>query len=431
MNIETLKQFKQSSRYTTVMQRSRSANAMVLPAVQDIMDAVKLEGDAAVLRYTAQYDKAKLTSLKVAAKEIKAAYKKVDQTVIEALTKAAENITTVHAAQVPTSSEDSATPVNGVKVRRRWQPIERVGLYVPGGKAVYPSSVLMTAIPAKIAGCEQIIITTPPQPDGSIAPSILVAADIAGVTEIYKVGGAQAIAALTYGTEIIPKAYKIFGPGNAYVAAAKLLAFSTGEVAIDAPAGPSEVLILADDTANPRWVAADIVCDTEHGDDSAGVLVTTSQTLAEQVALEIEDILTTLPTADRVNVSLESYGAMIVTETLEEAIDFANDYASEHTLVMTEQPELVAEKIINAGSVFVGPYACKASGDYATGSNHVLPTAGAAKMFSGLSTLDFLRLVEYQSVSKEGLQQLRSIIEPLAIEEQLPGHAYSSAVRFE
>ncbi len=435
LKVETLSEFTQSARYETVMQRSRSKNSSVIPAVQTIMGTVQAEGDAALRNYTQQFDNVSVMNLRVSADAIQQAYSQVDPALVEALQQAAANIRAVHAAQIPAGSEQAVEPIPGVQVWRKWQPIERVGVYIPGGKAVYPSSVLMTGIPAQLAGCQQVVMVTPPQSavvnTGSIAPSLLVAADIAGITEIYTVGGAQAIAALAYGTESIPKVSKIFGPGNAYVAAAKLLAYSQGDVAIDSPAGPSEVLVLADDAANPAWVAADIICDTEHGDDSAGVVVTTSESLASAVIQEIEKQLVDLPTAERVRASLKTYGAIIVTNTLAEAIEFANIYASEHTLVVTANAVKAAEQITNAGSVFIGPYACKAAGDYATGANHVLPTGGTAKMFSGLSTLDFMKLVEYQSVSEAGLTALHSTIETLATEEQLPAHKNSCAIRFE
>lgn len=431
MIVERYSQFTQSARYTTVMQRSRSKNSSVLPVVQTIMDTVQRAGDTALLQYTQEFDRVDLVTLRVPAEAIQQAYTQVDEKLITALQEAAANIRAVHTTQIPKASEQTVTPIPGVQVWRRWQPIERVGIYVPGGKAVYPSSVLMTGIPAQLAGCRQVIMVTPPQSDASIAPSLLVAADMADISEIYTVGGAQAIAALAYGTESIPKVSKIFGPGNAYVAAAKLLAYSQGDVAIDSPAGPSEVLVLADDTANPAWVAADIICDTEHGDDSAGVLVTTSENLAQAVITEIEQQLTDLPTADRVRAALQTYGAFIVVDSLDEAIVFANQYASEHTLIVTANAQAVAERITNAGSVFIGPYACKSAGDYATGANHVLPTGGTAQMFSGLSTLDFMKCVEYQTVTQAGLTTLRSTIETLATEEQLPAHKNSCAIRFE
>lgn len=427
LTVEQLSQFTQSDRYTTVMQRSRSKNTSVIPVVQTIMDTVQQKGDAALFEYTQQFDNVTLTTLRVPPEAIAEAYEQVDASLVKALTQAADNIRAVHAKQIPTEAEQSVEPIPGVQVWRTWQPIERVGIYIPGGKAVYPSSVLMTGIPAQLAGCKQVIMVTPPQ----VAPSLLVAADIAGISEIYTVGGAQAIAALAYGTATIPKVSKIVGPGNAYVAAAKVLAFSNGDVAIDSPAGPSEVLVLADDTANPAWVAADIICDTEHGDDSAGVLITTSQKLAEQVIVEINKQLADLPTADRVRASLQTYGAVLVADSLTEAIRFTNTYASEHTIVVTEDAGNVATQITEAGSVFIGPYTCKAAGDYATGANHVLPTGGTAKMFSGLSIIDFMKLVEYQSVSEAGLTALRSTIETLATEEQLPAHKNSSAIRFQ
>jgi len=430
MTIQTLQQFRQLERYNIVMQRSRSRHPEVMAIVQEILLAVKQSGDTALFEYTQRFDKVELTELQVTRAEIDQAYTQVDASVLAALEQAAAHITIVHRAELPESPTTPSQSITGIQVWRSWQPIERVGLYIPGGQAVYPSSVLMTAIPAKLAGCQQVVMVTPPRPDGTISPVVLVAADKAGVDVVYKVGGAQAIAALAFGTVTIPKVHKIFGPGNAYVAAAKLAAYSAGDVAIDSPAGPSEVVVIADDTANPKFVAADLACDAEHGDDSAGVLVTTSRTLAETVIKEIDEILEWLPTASRVRASLEKYGAIIVVESLEQAIDFANEYAAEHVLVQTVAAEIVAKKITCAGSVFIGSYACKSAGDYATGANHVLPTGGTAKMFSALSVYEFLRVVEYQTISKAGLENIHSTIETLAAVEQLPAHGYSAAVRF-
>lgn len=429
MNIESLQQFRQSARYQTVMQRSRSNQANVIDIVNAIISDVKQRGDVALIEYTQQFDGVLLSDLQVTQTEIDVAVDLVDASVLAALDQSIANITAVHSTQLPTSPSDVVEPVPGISVWRSWQPIERVGIYVPGGKAVYPSSVLMTAIPAKLAGCASVVMVTPPRADGSVDPVVLVAATKAGVDAIYKVGGAQAIAALAYGTDTIPKVYKLFGPGNAYVAAAKLAVYATGSVAIDAPAGPSEVVVLADEKANSTFVAADIICDTEHGSDSAGVLVTTSRSLAESVMKEIEVQLERISTADRVRASLEQYGACIVTNTMQEAIQFVNEYAAEHVLVQTENPESVAQSITTAGSVYIGAYACKAAGDYATGANHVLPTGGSAKMFSALSVYEFLRVVEYQFVTQSGLAQIAPTITTLANIEQLPAHAQSCAVR--
>ncbi len=429
LQVKTIQEFKKSMRYEKVMQRSGFGEGNVLSTVQSIMDDVRDRGDVAIDEYAEMFDGVRVTNLLVSTQAIQDAYTKVDQSIIEALQTAAQNITAVHKAQLP--DNDPATVVMpGVEVWRKYIAIETVGLYVPGGRAVYPSSVLMTAIPAKLAGCKRVVITTPPQPDGTIAPALLVAADIAGIEEIYTVGGAQAIAALVYGTKSIPKVSKIFGPGNSYVATAKLLAYSTGDVAIDSPAGPSEVLVIADDTASAEYIAADIMCDTEHGDDSAGIVITTSKELAQEVLQEIKKTYTQFPTADRIKKSLENYGAIVVVDTIEQAVQLANEYAAEHTLVQVRNATVIAKKIVNAGSVFIGNYSCKAAGDYATGSNHVLPTGGAAKMFSALSVLDFMKLIEYQLVSRDGLKELRPTIETLATVEQLPAHAYSSAVRF-
>ncbi|MDP3971004.1 MAG: histidinol dehydrogenase [bacterium] len=431
MKVQTFDQFIKSDRYQVIMQRSRFSYDSVLSVVQDILDNVKRDGDQALRKYTKDFDNIDISNFRVSDKEIKIAYELVNADFLKALEVASRNIRGVAEQQLLQMKHTTVMPRSGITVWQEWKPIEKVGLYVPGGNAVYPSSVLMNAIPAKVADCKQIVMTTPPQNDGSISPYVLVAADLVGVKEIYKIGGAQAIAALIYGTESMPKVYKIFGPGNTYVVAAKQLAAANGEVAIDSPAGPSEVLVLADETANPKYVAADLVCDAEHGNDSAAVLVTTSSVLAEQVAEELERIIPRFTTQQRIKESLEKFGAIIVAKNMKKALEFANEYAAEHILISTKDASNIAEQVTNAGSVFIGEYACKSAGDYATGANHVLPTGGAAKMFSSLSIYDFMKAVEYQQVTVKGLTEIRQSIEIFAEVEQLPAHKYSCSVRFE
>jgi len=431
MKVEKLSQFEKTERYNQVMKRSKASYEELLPKVSKIIKDVKQNGDKAVLKYTKQFDKVDLEDCRVSNQEIKQAYDQIDNDFLPALQQAINNITAVHKKQLPTSVEEVVEPVEGVEVWKRWRPIEKVGLYVPGGKAVYPASLLMSVIPAQIAGCKEIVIVTPPQSDGNASPYVLVAADKLGIRNIFKVGGIQAVAALAYGTESIPKVYKIFGPGNSYVTAAKLAVYMDGEVAIDSPAGPSEVFVIADQTANAKFIAADLICDAEHGDDSASVLVSTSEKLVNNVINEIKNILPKLSTVERIKSSLDIYGLFAVVDSLEEAVEFANNYAPEHIHIMTKDAKQMANEINNAGSVFVGDYTCKSAGDYGTGANHVLPTGGAAKMFSGLSVLDFMRLVEFQQASKSGLKQISSCIQKFAEVEGFPAHKYSCSVRFE
>lgn len=431
MKIIKLKNFKKNKCFSRIMGRSQSNYTGIMPVVNEIMEKVKENGDQAVFEYTAKFDKVKLKNLKVSTEEINLAYKQVSKKFLVALNLAIKNITIVHKKQLEKLDGQNTESVSGVKVWKNWRPIEKVGLYVPGGKTIYPSSVLMNAIPAKIAGCKQIILCSPPQSDGNISPYVLVAADKLGIKNIFKIGGAQAVAAMAYGTETVPKVYKVTGPGNAYVTSAKLAGFVSGDIAIDSPAGPSEVFIIADETANPKFIASDLICDAEHGEDSAVVLVTTSVDLAKKVIKEINNILPRISTREYVKKSIEQYGLFAVADTMDEAVDFANDYAPEHIQIMTKNADQIAKQINNAGSIFVGNYTCKSAGDYATGANHVLPTGGAAKMFGGLSVFDFVRLVEFQKINKEGLNSIKQAIETFAEIENLPGHKYSCQVRFE
>jgi len=430
MKLETLTQFKFSKRYSRVMARSASNSETVFDVVQPIVIDVQTKRDKALRLYTKQFDGATISNFRVSRDEIQKAYKQIHTELLRSLYTATDNIRIVHKAEIQTMTPSSIKPSTGVTIQKRWFPIERIGIYVPGGKATYPSSVLMNTIPAIIAGCTEIIMVTPPRPDGSIDPTVLVAADIAGVSEIYKVGGAQAIAALAYGTETVPKVYKIVGPGNAYVTSAKQLVANSGLVSIDSPAGPSEVLIIADKSANPKFVTADLVCDAEHGDDSTTIFITTSAKLGQTVIQEIKNLIPQFTTKSHIQKSIDRYGAFLLVNSLKQAIEFANGYAAEHVEIMTKNAQTVAKQIQNAGSVFIGDYTCKSAGDYATGANHVLPTSMSAKMYSGLSTYDFLKQVSYQTCTKRGLTAIRKSIEYLAEAEGLPAHKYSCSVRF-
>ena len=339
-----------------------------------------------------------------------------------------KNITLVHKAQLTRNKDTVVKTENGIKVWREWRPIEKVGLYIPGGKAVYPSSVLMSAIPAQIAGCPEIILCSPAKSDGNLPAATIVAADLIGLKKIYKVGGAEAIAAMAYGTETVPRVYKIFGAGNAYVTTAKMCVY--GDVAIDMPAGPSEIFIIADETANPKYIAADLLADGEHGKDSACVLITTSCRVAEETIKEIQKQLPRLKTRTRVEESIKSYGLFALVDSLEEAISFANEYAPEHLEIMTKNPRSLVEKITNAGSVFLGKWTTKASGDYATGANHVLPTGGTAKMYPPLGVDAYGKWMQVQECTKDGLIAIKKTIETIAEVEQLPAHKNSVTVRF-
>ncbi|HEY7126757.1 MAG TPA: histidinol dehydrogenase [Ktedonobacterales bacterium] len=413
--------------YGRLLQRSRQQMDDLVPTVRAVMEDVRARGDAALRDYTQRFDHAQLETLEVTPEELAQAGSQVEPEVIAALKHAASTIRAFHSRHLPPEGRVETEP--GVSVWRVWRPIERVGLYIPGGKATYPSSILMNVIPAKIAGCQDIVLCSPPRSDGTISPVLLVAAQIAGVQRIFKLGGVQAIAAMAYGTESVPRVLKIFGAGNAYVATAKLLAF--GEVDIDMPAGPTELLILADETANPRFVAADLVAQAEHAEDSACVLITTSRTLAEQVAAEIAAQLETLETRKYAEASLERYGALLVADALDEAITFANTYAPEHLQIITADDQRVLEAIQNAGSVFLGNWSPSPAGDYATGSNHVLPTGRYARVFAPLSVESFGRKMQVQEATRDGLERLRATVERLATEEGLPGHQHSIAVRFE
>ncbi len=415
--------------YQRIVRRSAGMDVRIRPQVKKIMESVKTSGDA-VLRnkYVKRYGAAAYSSVAVTPGDIKNAYTRVTPDFIRALRQMIKNITAVQKAQLPRLKDTVVRTEKGITVWREWRPIEKVGLYIPGGKAVYPSSVLMTAIPAQISGCRQIVLCSPPREDGQIPAPTLVAADMIGITNIYRVGGAEAIAAMCYGTNTIPNVYKIFGAGNAFVTAAKMLALDT--VSIDMPAGPSEIFIIADDTANPAFIAADLLADGEHGEDSACVLITTSETVAKKTIAEIQKQLPFLKTADRIRASLRQYGLFAVADSITEAIAFTNEYAPEHLEIMTRRPETVVGRIRNAGSVFLGPWTSKATGDYATGANHVLPTGGMAKMYPPLGVDAYGKWMQVQTCTKRGLSTIRNTIEIVAAIEQLPAHKNSVSVRF-
>lgn len=398
-------------------------------SVDEILKEVKLRGDAAVFEYTKRFDKAKIdaSNIRVTPGEIEEAYSLTDDCLIEVIRRAMHNIKSYHEKQRQTSWFDSKP--DGTVLGQKVTPLQSVGVYVPGGKAVYPSSVLMNILPAKVAGVDQIIMVTPPDKDGKVTPTTLVAAKEAGADVIYKAGGAQAIGALAYGTESIPKADKIVGPGNIYVALAKKAVY--GYVSIDAIAGPSEILVIADETANPHYVAADLLSQAEHDELASAILVTTSEKLAKEVAKEAEKFTAKLSRSEIIRKSLDNYGYILVADTMEEAIDTANEIASEHLEIQTANPYDVMTKIRNAGAIFIGEYSSEPLGDYFAGPNHVLPTNGTAKFFSPLSVDDFIKKSSIISYSREALEKVHRDIEYFAEAEHLTAHANSIRVRFE
>ena len=411
-----------------LLKRSPNSYGEFEGRVAEIVAAVKEKGDEALFDYTARFDKVTLTkeSVQVTEEEIGEAYEKVDPSLLEVIRKALVNIRSYHEKQRRNSWFDSQP--DGTILGQKITPLARVGVYVPGGKAVYPSSVLMNIVPAKVAGVGRIIMTTPPGKDGKVNPSTLVAAKEAGVDVVYKVGGAQAIAALAFGTESIPKVDKIVGPGNIYVALAKKSVY--GHVSIDSIAGPSEIMVLADETANPRFVAADLLSQAEHDEMASAILVTTSEELAEQVSRQVDEFVAVLSRKEIIQKSLDHYGYILVADSLKDAIETANAIASEHLELMTANPFEVMTKIKNAGAIFLGPYSSEPLGDYFAGPNHVLPTNGTAKFFSPLSVDDFIKKSSIVYYSKDALEQIHEDIIQFAKSEQLTAHANSIAVRF-
>ena len=429
MKILTLTEETKSSLSETLSKRSPNAYGAFEKQVGEILLAVRERGDAAVIAYTNQYDGASLTKeqLAVTEEEIKEAYAQVDQELLCVMQRALKNIRAYHEKQLKTSWFDSSA--DGVILGQKLTALDAVGVYVPGGKAVYPSSVFMNVIPAKVAGVGKIVMTTPPGADGKIAPFTLVAAREAGVDQIYKAGGAQAIGALAFGTETIPKVDKIVGPGNIYVALAKKAVF--GHVSIDSIAGPSEILVLADETANPRFVAADLLSQAEHDEMASAILITTSETLAKEVAKEVQTLAQTLPRREIIERSLENYGCIFVADTMEAVVAAANEIASEHLEILTKNPFEVMTKIRHAGAIFLGEYASEPLGDYLAGPNHVLPTNGTAKFFSPLGVDDFVKKSSIISYSREALEAVSKDIIQFAECEKLTAHANSIRVRFE
>ena len=397
--------------------------------VAEILDRVKKEKDQAIFDYTRKFDKADICAdnIRVTEAEIEEAYRLADPALVEIIRKALKNIRSYHEKQRQFSWFDSQP--DGTILGQKVTPLHRVGVYVPGGKAVYPSSVLMNIVPAKVAGVEEIIMTTPPGKDGKVTPNTLVAAHEAGATAIYKVGGAQAIGALAYGTESVPKVDKIVGPGNIYVALAKKAVY--GHVSIDAIAGPSEILVIADETANPRYVAADLLSQAEHDELASAILVTTSDELAQKVSDQVDGFLKELSRSEIIRKSLDNYGYILVADTMEDAIDIANEIASEHLEIQTKNPYDVMTRIRNAGAIFIGEYSSEPLGDYFAGPNHVLPTNGTAKFFSPLSVDDFIKKSSIIAYSKDALGIIHKDIEAFAEAEQLTAHANSIKVRFE
>ncbi len=414
---------------TNLLKRSPSNYGAYEATVAEIVGNVREKGDEAVFAYTKQFDKFDLTAenIRVTEEEIKEAYRALDEDLIAVYRRSAENIRIFHEKQLRTSWFDSKP--DGTILGQRMIPISRAGVYVPGGKAAYPSSVLMNVIPAKVAGVEQIIMTTPCNSEGKVNAGTLVAADIAGVDVIYKIGGAQAIAAMAFGTSLVPKVDKITGPGNIFVALAKKAVY--GHVSIDSIAGPSEILILADDTANPRYVAADLLSQAEHDELASAILITTSKTLAEAVSAEVENFTETLSRKAIINASLANYGYILLAENMEEAVDAANEIASEHLEILTKNPFDVMTRIKNAGAIFLGEYSSEPLGDYFAGPNHILPTNGTAKFFSPLNVDDFVKKTSIISYSREALLKAHKDIEAFAESEGLTAHANSIKVRFE
>ena len=412
-----------------LLQRSPNHYGQYESAVAEIIETVKKGGDEALFSYTEKFDHCKMDAahIRVTREEIDEAYQKVDADFVEVMKKSAANIRAFYEKQLRNSWFDPKP--DGTILGMKILPIAIAGVYVPGGKAAYPSSVLMNVLPAKVAGVERIIMTTPPGADGRVNPGTLVAAHIAGVDEIYKVGGAQAIAAMAFGTQSIPKVDKITGPGNIFVALAKKACF--GYVSIDSIAGPSEILVIADETANPRYVAADLLSQAEHDELASAILITTSKTLADQVSVEVDRFVANLSRREIIEKSLNNYGYILRVDSLDEAADTANEIASEHLEILTKDPFAMMTKIRNAGAIFLGEYSSEPLGDYFAGPNHVLPTNGTARFFSPLNVDDFLKKTSIISYSRPALEKIHQDIECFAENEGLTAHANSIRVRFE
>lgn len=413
------------SEWKSILNRPTLNTTSLHDTVLQILGDIREKGDIAVIEYEERLDKVKLSSLEVTEEEFAEAEKATDNTLKEAIDKALGNIRTFHASQK--SEPHKVTTTTGVTCWQKTVAIEKVGLYIPGGTAPLFSTVLMLAAPARIAGCKEIVLCSPPNREGKINPAILYAAKTSGVSRIFKAGGVQAIGAMAYGTESIPKVYKIFGPGNQYVTAAKK-EVSLHDVAIDLPAGPSEVAVLADETANPAYVASDLLSQAEHGVDSQSILITTSEQLINGVQEELEKQLALLPRKEITEKSL-SHSKLILVNTIDEAIGMTNEYAPEHLIIETKDYLKTAEKIVNAGSVFLGPYTPESAGDYASGTNHTLPTNGYAKAYSGVNLDSFVRKITFQEITREGIMNIGPTIETMAANEHLDAHKNAVTIR--
>lgn len=429
MRIITLNEDTKKNLLSDLLKRSPSHYGSYEAVVAEIVERVRTEGDQAVFEYTRKFDRFELNedNIQVTREEIREAYASLDPALIEVYKRSAANIRSFHEKQLRNTWLD--TRPDGSILGQRITPIARAGVYVPGGKAAYPSSVLMNIIPARTAGVKEIIMTTPCGSDGRVNPGTLAAADIAGADKIYKIGGAQAVAAMAFGTASVPRVDKITGPGNIFVALAKKAVY--GHVSIDSVAGPSEILVLADESANPRYVAADLLSQAEHDELASAILITTSPRLAEQVSAEADAFLQTLSRKEIISKSLENYGYILVAENMSDAIDAANEIASEHLEILTKDPFEVMTKIQNAGAIFLGEYSSEPLGDYFAGPNHILPTNGTAKFFSPLSVDDFIKKTSIISYSAEALEKVHEDIEAFAESEGLTAHANSIKVRFE
>ena len=429
MRNEKLDQNTKKDLLEKLLKRSPTSYGSYEQSVREILDDVRERRDQALFEYTEKFDGARISAdnILVTEEEIREAYREVDPELVEIIRRSLHNIRTYHEKQRQYSWFDSRP--DGTILGQKVTPLARVGVYVPGGKAAYPSSVLMNIAPAKVAGVNEIIMTTPPGKDGKVTATTLVAANEAGADRIYKAGGAQAIAALAFGTESIPKVDKIVGPGNIYVALAKKSVY--GHVSIDSVAGPSEILVLADETANPRYVAADLLSQAEHDELASAILVTTSEALAKEVSDWTDRFIRELSRGEIIRKSLDNYGHILLADTLEDAIDAANEIASEHMEIVTADPFEVMTKIRNAGAIFIGEYSSEPLGDYFAGPNHVLPTNGTAKFFSPLSVDDFIKKSSIISYSRDALEKVHTDIEKFAEAEHLTAHANSIKVRFD
>lgn len=417
--------YPDKKQWAELLARPSFDNSSLMDTVRAVLDDIKTNGDIAVREYEQKFDKVNLSSLLVTEQEIDEAEKQISQELKSAINVAKGNIVKFHSAQ--NQELPSIETMPGVKCWQKAIPIEKVGLYIPGGTAPLFSTVLMLALPAQIAGCKEIVLCSPPNREGKIHPAVLYAANVAGVSKIFKIGGVQAIGAMAYGTESVPKVYKIFGPGNQFVTAAKQVV-SLKTVAIDMPAGPSEVEVIADETANPQFVAADMLSQAEHGADSQAILITSSEKLADDVTLEVDRQLASLPRLEFAKKSLE-HSRIIVVRDLNEVIDITNEYAPEHLIISTKDCRQIAEKIVNAGSVFIGHLTPESAGDYASGTNHTLPTSGYAKAYSGVNLDSFRKKMTYQEITPQGLKNIGSAIEIMAENEQLFAHKNAVTLR--